>query len=247
MSNLLAAEKHGRRAFGYSSQTLLQTYVLTPLLNLVFPATCVGCGRVGDLLCATCRTEFAPGVVSAEPPRSPLAAIAGLGVFAGPLQKAVHALKYEGLTAMAGPLGQHLAAEIQAQAWPPSLIGPVPLHVNRLARRGYNQAALLGMAVADRLDWQFKPDLLARQRDTPSQVGLTYQERQTNVKEAFTLTEGIAVQGADIVLIDDVYTTGATICACAQVLLDAGARSVRAAIAGRAPHASGEDDATALA
>ena len=239
MSNLLAAEHHGRRAFGFPGQTLLQTYILTPLLNLVFPPTCVGCGRVGDLLCATCLADLDPRAVSEQLPRPPLAAIAGLGLFAGPLQQAIHALKYERITAMAVPLGNRLASEIQTQGWPESLLVAVPLHANRLAQRGYNQAALLGAATAARLGWPFAPDLLTRQRDTRSQVGLTYQERQTNVKEAFTPTgsqdvRGAEIRGADVVLIDDVYTTGATLSECAQALLAGGARSVRAAVIGRA-------------
>jgi ComF family protein len=221
---------------------LLRTYIATPLLNLVFPPTCVGCGRVGDVLCSTCLASLDPGVIAAETPRPPLAGLAGLGIFSGPLQEAVHALKYEGLTDLAGPLGDRLAAEILAQGWPHSLIAAVPLHANRLARRGYNQAALLGAAIAARLGWPFAPDLLARTRDTRSQVGLNYSERQSNVKEAFILDEGAEIRGTDIVLIDDVYTTGATLGACAQALLAGGAWSVRAAVAGRAPFAADNGD-----
>lgn len=221
---------------------LLQTYIVTPLLNLVFPSTCVGCGRVGDVLCSACLSSLDPAAIAAEAPRPPLAGLAGLGFFAGPLQEAIHALKYEGLTDIAAPLGDRLAAAIQARAWPRSLVAAVPLHANRLAQRGYNQAALLGEATAARLGWPFVPDLLARARDTRSQVGLTYSERQSNVKEAFTLDKRAEIRGADVVLVDDVYTTGATLGECAQAILAGGARSVRAAVAGRARFAGDSSD-----
>jgi ComF family protein len=163
-----------------------------------------------------------------------LTALAALGIFEGALQQAVHGLKYEQLTSLAAPLGTWLADHVTRLGWPPSLIAPVPLHADRLAARGYNQAALLGQALAATLDWPWQPDLLTRQRATPSQVGLNYQERQANVKDAFVLNQPLPDPHPAILLVDDVFTTGATIRACADVLQAAGTGPVRAVVVGRA-------------
>ncbi len=105
---------------------------------------------------------------------------------------------------------------------------PVPLHRFRLLRRRYNQAALLAQALAKSCRLPCLPETLRRTRATPSQGHLGYKERQKNVKNAFTVTPRYAgfVKDKTLILIDDVYTTGATAKECAEVLLDAGAREV---------------------
>lgn len=218
-----------------SGATLVQTYLLDPLLNLVYPPVCVGCGRVGESLCIRCRTDLEQvSPVLDEQPLPPIRSVTAIGLFAGALQKAVHALKYEGLTDLAEPLGSLLAARLRAAALPPGLIAPVPLHASRLAQRGYNQSALIGQVLSKALIWPFDPGLLLRQRATASQVGLDYQHRQENVRDAFAVTDSSAVKGRDILLVDDVYTTGATLHECALKLEEHGARTIRAAVVGRA-------------
>jgi ComF family protein len=195
----------------------------------------VGCGRVGALLCDGCRASLERNApILDEQPLPPIASVTAIGAFAGTLQQAVHALKYEGMTDLAEPLGGLLAARLRAAAFPLSLIVPVPLHANRLAQRGYNQSALLGRVLSTALAWPFEPALLLRQRATASQVGLNYQGRQENVRDAFTVTDSSLVEGRDILLVDDVYTTGATLRECALKLEERGARTIRAAVVGRA-------------
>jgi len=109
----------------------------------------------------------------------------------------------------------------------PGLI-PVPLHPFRLLKRRYNQAALLAQLIAKHLSLTYLPDTLLRVRHTPPQGHLSPQDRNANVKRAFRLNPRVAdhVKGADLVVIDDVYTTGATVNACARVLKEAGAKTV---------------------
>ena len=235
MQPIHAPVKTGPRAFVlYNGWTLLKQYLLTPALDLIFPPVCVGCGRVDTLLCDPCIQSITPPDAPATVV-SPLSDVQALGHFGGVLQKAVHALKYEHLTALARPLGELMAERIAAMRWPPSLIIPVPLHTDRLLYRGYNQAALLGQVIAEQLRWPWHDSVLIRARATRSQVGLNYHERQGNVRGAFALTTADPVHGQDIVLVDDVYTTGATMRECAAVLLeDGGAHSVRAIVAGQA-------------
>lgn len=104
------------------------------------------------------------------------------------------------------------------------LIVPVPLHWTRLWARGYNQAGWVAQAIARRVQKPYAPMALVRKRRTPSQNGLSALGRARNVEGAFGVIED--VQGKHILLVDDVYTTGATITACAKALLRAGAATV---------------------
>ncbi len=108
------------------------------------------------------------------------------------------------------------------------LIVPVPLHWTRFVTRRYNQAALLGRALARETTLPLVPDLLIRRRRTPSQGGLDFAGRARNVRGAFRLNPRLAggVRGRRVLLVDDVYTTGATVSACARVLLRGGAAQV---------------------
>lgn len=207
----------------------------------LFPPHCAACGARGAWLCATCLGAL-PRIVPpfcphcGEPQRqaglclrcrenaSSLEGMRSLGLYAGPLQRAIWALKYEGLRVLAEPLAVLLADYCGEHPLPADLIIPVPLHRRRERRRGYNQSALLGRALAGRLGLPYRPDLLVRLRDTPPQVGKSQEERRRNMEGAFAA--GKAPVGARILLVDDVLTTGATLEACAAPLKAAGAASV---------------------
>jgi ComF family protein len=104
------------------------------------------------------------------------------------------------------------------------LIMPVPLHWTRLWGRGYNQAAWLAQAIATHVGGQFAPMMLLRRRRTPSQNGLSARGRARNVEGAFEVLGD--VKSKRVLLVDDVFTTGATINACAKALMRAGAGCV---------------------
>ncbi|HUX79186.1 MAG TPA: ComF family protein [Alphaproteobacteria bacterium] len=112
---------------------------------------------------------------------------------------------------------------------------PVPLHWTRLFMRTYNQAALLSREIAKHKGWTYSPTCLIRKRRTPSQGHLSKKDRIKNVGNAFHVpqSKGLQLNGRTILLIDDVYTTGATINACSKALLKAGAREVHALTLGR--------------
>lgn len=213
---------------------LLQISLIRPALDLVFPPACSGCGKVGAVLCTRCQADIQSHALPvAVTPAPGLAALAALAPFEGCLRNTIHALKYDGLQALAAPLGEMLAHHLAEIGWPPGLVVPVPLHPERQAARGYNQAALLAREMARCLGWPCS-EALARTRQTASQVGLGHAERQDNVRGAFSVTQPDIVRDRDILLVDDVYTTGATLHECALALQDGGARSVRAIVAGRA-------------
>jgi ComF family protein len=106
------------------------------------------------------------------------------------------------------------------------LVIPVPLHRRRLRWRGFNQAALLGLAIARRMDCVLDVVTLARVRDTPPQTWQGSARRRRNVHGAFAVTRPHRIVNRSLLLVDDVMTTGATLDECARTLLAAGARKV---------------------
>jgi ComF family protein len=106
------------------------------------------------------------------------------------------------------------------------LVIPVPLHRQRLRWRGFNQAALLGFAVARKMDCMLDVTTLARIRDTPPQTSQDSAHRRQNVRGAFAVTRPYRIVNRSLLLVDDVMTTGATLDECARTLLAAGARKV---------------------
>jgi ComF family protein len=151
-----------------------------------------------------------------------------IGEYDGALRAIIHALKYDGFRSLARPLGR-----LMTEAGTNVLAGadvavPVPLHRSRQRARGFNQSAEIARHLPIPVI-----DALKRTRSTASQTDLPADARHANVKNAFALRQGIEVRERVAVLVDDVSTTGATLDACARVLLDAGAREVRALTAAR--------------
>jgi ComF family protein len=144
-----------------------------------------------------------------------------------PLRRLIHRFKYEGLFALARPLG-----DVMVQAWPAwrqpvDLVLPIPLHRRRHAERGYNQSERLVDELRRHLGWTTASGALVRVRQTQPQTGLTAAERRANVHGAF-VADPARVEGNRILLVDDVCTTGSTLTAAAMALRQAGATSVMA-------------------
>ncbi|HVF40604.1 MAG TPA: phosphoribosyltransferase family protein [Gemmatimonadaceae bacterium] len=155
----------------------------------------------------------------------------------------MHALKYEGWVAVA----EEMARRMTRTAWPADVVAgrsaiiPVPLSSRRLRERGFNQSELLAVSLAKAWHIPVWNHTLERTRKTRSQTELTPAERLSNVAGAFRVpkSEAPRVRGAHIVLVDDVITTGATLCACAKALFASGALTISYSTFGRAP-ASGD-------
>lgn len=176
--------------------------------------------------CPTCQHDLDTLPYPVQPIiHPPLVAIAATAQHRGVIREAVQALKYNNARRVAAPLGSRMAQHLAAQPWTIDMIIPVPLHTTRLAERGYNQSQLLGEQVARDMALPCVPSALHRDRSTHSQVTVSAAERLVNVKNAFSAAPDL-VNNRTILIIDDVFTTGATLSACAEALLAAGAVAV---------------------
>lgn len=195
-------------------------------LDLLYPPRCAGCGQIDTIWCANCQQQLdACAPLLTFTPLSPLSASAATAWHEGVAREAVHALKFEACRPMAAVLGQRLATALNSLQWRVDGLIPVPLHPTRKAERGYNQAEWLAEAVVSQTGIECFPNALVRTRNTPHQVGANAAERQANVADAFE-PAGEALQGRHVVLLDDVFTTGATLQACAQAALAGGALTI---------------------
>lgn len=218
-------------------------------LDTIFPPKCVGCRRRGHWLCPAClrrveRLTLPLCAVCGQPAdpagpahgcgRGPLVTVSAAGIYAGPLRDAVHALKYTGRFGVAATLAGLLAPALAPLAREGDLLVPVPLHPSRQRQRGYNQAAIVASELRYMLPLELNSGVLRRMRVTADQVTLSGEQRLRNVRGAFAV-HGDAVKGRRVWLLDDVYTTGATLHEGARALRAAGAREVRGAVVAMTP------------
>lgn len=240
------------------------------LLDLLLPPSCLGCGSrqvavdPAQVLCGACRLRLVPPPAPRcsrcdhplgtrrDGPRSCRECQAWPGVLEearvatalnGTAQRLVHALKYEGWRRAAGPMAQAMA--LRLEELPRDLVVvPVPTTPRRLRTRGYNQAGVLAGLLSRHLG---RPccDALERRGSGPSQVALHPSQRRTNVNHVFHSSAHPTVSGRPVLLVDDVVTTGATACAAARVLGEAGASRVTLIAFARAlPEREGEGGAS---
>lgn len=218
--------------------------------DLVFPPTCVACKRPGSVLCDHCAQRVEPisqsiclrcGKIQTSSeqtlchsckfdPNPVLSLTRAAAHYAEPLRTMIHHFKYEKQPELAEPLVRYLLAAFAKEEWHQgsgiNLVVPVPMFSERQKQRGYNQAELLARCFSNATHLPFASQALKRIRFTQPQVGLSERERQRNVKDAFVAHPN--VKGRSVLIIDDVYTTGATLRSCATSLIEAGSAQVYA-------------------
>jgi ComF family protein len=195
------------------------------VIDLLFPPVCLVCRASGPPFCESCREGVRPVPDLAPPPG--VGAVRSAGSHEGALRSAVLALKFARKTALAAPLAELLAEELARcrLGWRPDLLLPVPIHWLRRLERGFNQSELLAAELGRRAELPVSR-ALARRRATPPQVGTAGPRRVENVRDAFAVRRRGEVEGRRVVLVDDVWTTGATLAECARTLRAAGAGEV---------------------
>ncbi|MGA9306617.1 MAG: ComF family protein [Candidatus Sulfotelmatobacter sp.] len=228
----------------------------TPLVRISRLPVCQECldamHAIGGGVCAICGerlfSSYAVAGAAGEPRcglcrriEPPFARAAAYGSYETGLRELIHLLKYGGVRPAANVLGRMLAeaiATLEPELPADSVaVIPVPLHRTKLRQRGFNQAELIARAAMkirprrDRL--HLCAGVLARRRDTASQIGLTSHQRRENLRGAFAVAQPELVKGREVLVVDDVYTTGATVSECSKVLLRAGATKVWVATVAR--------------
>ncbi|MGV6802384.1 MAG: ComF family protein [bacterium] len=208
-------------------------------LNFIDAPICDSCGipfEIGTehgIICAACLSgQYEKGLISAKGLDKIRAALRYDDVSAQLVMRLKYGDRTDGVNALARLLalaGSHFLKQERV------IIIPVPLHRNRLRQRRYNQAALLAKALARQTGRCAQLDALKRMRDTGSQQGKTAKARHRNVDGAFQIVAKYKerVKGVDVILVDDVLTTGATLKACAKALKRAGAKSVTGLVLAR--------------
>ena len=225
-----------------------------PLIRISRLPVCEGClasiHPIAGGLCAICGERIVSGyALESEDIRcgicrridQPFAKAAAYGSYESALRDLIHMLKYQQVRPAANVLGRMLAEVIAdlEPGWIPAtvLVVPVPLFAAKLRQRGFNQAEMIArMAIKvspERERYSLAADMLERSRDTQSQIGLTRHQRRENLRGAFRVTDREKVAGREILLVDDVFTTGTTASECARVLRRAGAARVWVATVAR--------------
>lgn len=204
-----------------------------PILDLLLPPACAGCGRTGALLCDRCRRGMRPpfdprdrfvaadaGVVIGEALSAALAAFA----YEGPMRRALAALKYTGASRLAPILAGAVVPTLDAllAIADGAQLVPIPIHADRLASRGYNQAELIAVSLASHRGLRVA-GALERVRPTTKQHRLNRVARLQNLRGAFHASGRTP---STVILVDDIITTTATLEACATVLREAGSTDV---------------------
>ncbi|MCS6848747.1 MAG: ComF family protein [Anaerolineae bacterium] len=226
MSAPAVAIAHTRRAFAF-------------LLDLLYPPRCGGCDRYGEgWWCCACnaRTHWLStreSQVALALPSGESLVVISAATFAPPLREGIHRFKYESQPQLAEAFAAPMSTIWRAGGLSADVIVPVPLHAARLRERGFNQSAMLARHVSAAVGIPVAASALRRIRPTQQQAHLDATARKENVRDAFAALPAL-VAGRAIMLVDDVFTTGATLMECANVLLRAGARSVSALTLARA-------------
>jgi competence protein ComFC len=226
-------------------------------LDWLYPPNCGGCGQPGTRWCKEC-SKSSPEIT---PPICPICgnpneneqpcrrcqvsrplykSLRSHTVYAGSIRQAIHRLKYRRDVGLGVTLARPKITSLKKLNWSLDIITSVPLGLVRFEERGYNQATLLAKPIALCLIVPFSSRVLTRTRETRTQVGLTVTERQNNMAGAFKAKSEL-VQGKRILVVDDVATSGATLNACANALLDQGALEVYGFSLARAVFSPGGD------
>ena len=228
--------------------------ILNDLSEIIFPPQCLGCAEIlhpfnGQIFCPDCleQIHFISGsicnICGTTFPDSPsqnhlcgdcqetkpyFSCARAIFSYDDAILNAIYQFKYKSNISV----GEILADFMGGFSFPDidfadySFIIPVPLHIKRLRERGFNQSLILARAIGEKHQISVDFSLLKRHKFTLTQTGSNKKERKQNIKGAFEVTDKKKIAGKSIILIDDVYTTGATVNECAKTLLKAGAQKI---------------------
>jgi len=207
------------------------------LLDILFPKFCIGCGREGKYICDRCNiftSEAEPIYFQQE--KYGLDSLISVWEYEGLMKKAIHQIKYQGVADIIKELmekgfqerpdlPENWTQAFRRSGLLKAVITYVPMCKKREKKRGFNQAKIIAQELAKKTGFEVV-SLLKKIKDTKPQMELNQEERLKNIKGCFELIELTETRVSEVVLVDDVYTTGATIRECAKVLKRAGVKKV---------------------
>ncbi|MDX1903036.1 MAG: ComF family protein [Thermonemataceae bacterium] len=222
--------------------------LFTDFISLIFPDICFSCQKVlkkgESKICTHCRANLPFTNIHKQNPKENLVTQKFYGKIpieyglaflqfakGGKVQNLLHQIKYNQQPELAEMLGLWYASELKEQGFQDKFdyIVPVPLHPNKLKIRGYNQSDYFGAGLSKLLEKELANELLQRNTNTSTQTKKSRLERWKNVSKIFEATNPDKIRKKSILLVDDVITTGSTLEACAQALLEAEAASISVA------------------
>lgn len=217
---------------------------LQQFLGLIYPNLCFGCDELLDdgehLICTHCRMELPiiANPVALEKLNEKLADINPAFVSSflyfekgNITQKLLHMFKYEGYETIGRHLGLWYGETLKnsGKIGDIDVVTPVPLHLKKRIKRGFNQSEILAQGIASAVGLPCRPRMVKRVSTTESQTRKSRFSRMMNVKQIFRVNDPRGLRNAHVLLVDDVVTTGSTLAACAGVLKASGARAVSVA------------------
>jgi competence protein ComFC len=191
-------------------------------LDILMPRKCLGCGREGQYICKSCETFLS------EAPITSKAKPYSMWEYEGIIEKAILKIKYDGCFDIINELAEKALDGMEINLPADAIITYVPMYKKRERERGFNQAKLIAEKIGQKID---RPvvSLLEKTKDNPSQVGLGPQERFKNVRDVFAAAKIFEVLPSiygSVLLVDDVYTTGATMAECIKVIRKFGIKNI---------------------
>jgi ComF family protein len=214
------------------------------ILDLVFPKTCLGCGKEGSYICSDCIAKlnyarpicaycYKPSVDGLTHARCRkvfgLDGLVSIWEYEGIIRKAILSFKYKYATEIGKEFQDYISVRLKNVVLPRvECLVPIPIHRHKENVRGFNQSVLVGQEIAEEMGWNFESGLLIKKKRTVSQTELSGEKRRLNLRGAFAISQlNSAFKIPDsIVLFDDVFTTGSTIKEAARVLKKAGVSKV---------------------
>ena len=212
------------------------------VLDLIFPKTCLGCGKEGKYICGDCLAKvrlLKPACPYCEKAsidgfthvkcrkKYGLDGLTSIWKYEGVIKKAILALKFKYSTEVGKELSNIYINQLMMGTIPVKerMLVPIPIHWYRENFRGFNQSMEIGKPVAQEMGWKFVPNLLIKNKSTTSQVELSVKERKQNLRDVFSLDSRFQIPDS-VILFDDVFTTGSTLHEAAKVLKKAGVAKV---------------------
>lgn len=207
-------------------------HIFKEFLGLIFPSKCLGCGIKNKILCGDCLAKFPDIFTSTRP-----------WIFSATsyqdeiVKKAIWLFKYKRLKILAEPLAELIyqrfketrfpLASLVAGSKPNCVIIPIPLSKKRFRQRGYNQSELIAQFLSDKMSIRMTGNVLYKTKETISQVEIKDREKRLkNLEGAFEIKNSETIKDKNIILVDDIVTTGATLSEAKKVLLQAGAKKI---------------------